>query len=318
MSRKCFLCALLLFLSVSTSAQIVVRLWEEAEVAGPQILLAELGEIEGEEELVRSLGQTPVGVAPRPGERRTIHVNADLAPRLRRAGYRPEDFVWEGPQVVQVTGKVSAQEINRVKEDLEAQLLAYLNTHPKGQNYRWQVEIFSGTIPSWVKGEGRLSFRKEELPVGKVTLTAEAGQPARTFFCQATIQAFGSPLVTGRELAAGELLASQKVRRAKELELTSYLALGKQPLFQLEANLHLTRSLPADVILTWEDADYPLLVKKGDSVTIFVDMGAIQVQAPGRALADGKLGEQIKVMNTSSERIVEGIVTEEGFVKARR
>ena len=46
MPKKCFLCILLiLFLSLGASAEVVVRLFEEAEVAGSQIFLGELGEI---------------------------------------------------------------------------------------------------------------------------------------------------------------------------------------------------------------------------------------------------------------------------------
>jgi flagella basal body P-ring formation protein FlgA len=316
MPKGRFLCILLLLVSISTSAQIVVRLKEEAEVAGPQILLGELGEIQGEQEQVHTLSQTPVGVAPRPGESRTVHLNADLAPRLRRAGFRPEDFIWEGPQIVRVTGKIDPGQAGMLKEDLKAQLLAYLGTHPEGQDYRWQVEIYS--LPSWATGEGRLIFRRNDLPVGNVTLRAEAGQPARSFSCQAEIKAWGSPLLLDRDLASGSKLDRGMVKRAQETELTSLLTAGKRPLFQLEENLQLLWSLPGGTILTWEDVDYPLLVRRGDPVIIFVEYGSVQVMAPGQALADGRLGERIRVMNTSSERIVEGVVEGEGLVKSGR
>ncbi len=318
MPKKFFLGILFLLLSLGASCQVVVRLAPEAEVVGPQILLGELGEIQGEEELVRSLSQTPVGVAPGPGESRTISLNADLAPRLRRAGYRPQDFTWEGPSTVRVVGKVDSEKIAQLKAELESGLLAYLNTHPRGQLFSWQVEILPGTIPIWAQEEGRLILRKDELPVGKVPLVVEVLPSRRTFSCQASISAWGRVLVTERELASGSILTEEMVRKSQELDLSSYLQEGKLPLLELDENLELNRSLAPDTILTWEDVDYPLLVRRGDAVTIFVEQGPVQIEAPGRALVDGRLGARIKVMNTSSERVVEGIVVDRGFIRVGR
>ena len=305
---------LLLLASIGSASQVVIRLPAEAEVTGEQILLGQIGEIQGEEELVSALARTPVGVAPQPGDSRLINLNADIAPRLRKAGYRPEDFVWEGSRTVKILAQADEQKVNRVKTELEAQLLA----NPHGQDYRWQVEILPETIPSWVKGEVKLNFAAKELPAGKINLRVQSQTPPLSFSCQAEVRAWGTPLVTARELAAGSLLESDAVSRGKEMELTSYLTAGSLPVLQLAADLHLKRSLPAASVLTWSDVEYPLLVQKDKPVLIVIRQGAVQVQAAGRALTDGRLGERISIVNISSERVIEGVVTGQGLVEVGR
>lgn len=309
---------ILFLLSSSISAQVIVRLYPEAEVAGDQILLGDIAEIQGDEDEVRTLAQIPVGVAPLPGGSRTIHRNADLAPRLRRAGYRPEDFLWEGPESLRVTAKADFQKVGKIKKELEAQLLAYLNTHEEGRNYRWEVKILPESIPSWAAGGARLRIFGQDLPAGRVTLRAEAGQPPLSFTCEAEISAWGKPLVTREHLASGSALDETAVARSDEVELTADILAGKRPLFQLDENLVLLRSLPAGTILTSSDVDYPLLVKKGEPVTIFFQQGAISVQAQGLALEDGRLGSRIQVKNDSSGKIVEGTVVGEGMIEVGR
>jgi len=65
------------------------------------------------------------------------------------------------------------------------------------------------------------------------------------------------------------------------------------------------------------DAKYlkaPLLVKRGQTVTLLAQTASIQIRMKGSALADGAKGDLIKVKNLSSRRIIEGIVVKSGVV----
>ena len=59
----------------------------------------------------------------------------------------------------------------------------------------------------------------------------------------------------------------------------------------------------------------PMLIRKGEPVTIVSKSGAFEVRMKGEALADGIRGELIRVRNTKSRRIVEGEVAARGLVK---
>lgn len=59
----------------------------------------------------------------------------------------------------------------------------------------------------------------------------------------------------------------------------------------------------------------PPEVKRGSQVTIVGRSGGIEVRMSGKALSDGSLGQRIKVENSSSNREIEGRVTDLGTVE---
>ena len=50
------------------------------------------------------------------------------------------------------------------------------------------------------------------------------------------------------------------------------------------------------------------VIRRGQSVTLIVSSGGIEIHMAGKALIDGAIGQRIKVENTSSGRVVEGVV----------
>lgn len=69
------------------------------------------------------------------------------------------------------------------------------------------------------------------------------------------------------------------------------------------------RSLPALRILSAADVTEPLMVKKGDLITVTVQNGTLHLTAQGKALENGAAGATVRVMNTSSNQVLEGTVT---------
>ncbi|MDH5376953.1 MAG: flagellar basal body P-ring formation chaperone FlgA, partial [Gammaproteobacteria bacterium] len=59
----------------------------------------------------------------------------------------------------------------------------------------------------------------------------------------------------------------------------------------------------------------PLIIRKGDSVSIISSTSGFDIRMSGKALVDGAKGERIKVQNLSSKRTVEGKVISEGLVQ---
>ena len=109
--------------------------------------------------------------------------------------------------------------------------------------------------------------------------------------CQAAISARGKVLVTGRELAEGTRLDESMVFKSQEQDLTSYLLEEEAAFISAGSKPAADAKLAKETVLTWEDVALPLLVRRGEPVTIFVEIGSIQVEAAGRALADGRLGQ---------------------------
>ncbi len=61
--------------------------------------------------------------------------------------------------------------------------------------------------------------------------------------------------------------------------------------------------------------DEPLAVRRGDQVALEAVNGSIRVRANGTALGSGRVGEQVRVRNDSSQRIVTGEITARGTVQ---
>jgi flagella basal body P-ring formation protein FlgA len=61
--------------------------------------------------------------------------------------------------------------------------------------------------------------------------------------------------------------------------------------------------------------DAPTAIKRGETVTLQAKAGGIKVMSSGIALADGRVGQKIRVRNSSSERIVTGVVLNQGLVQ---
>ena len=58
----------------------------------------------------------------------------------------------------------------------------------------------------------------------------------------------------------------------------------------------------------------PKAVKRGERVTIIARSAQVAVEATGTALSDGRLGDQIRVRNERSDRIVKGVVSADRVV----
>lgn len=61
--------------------------------------------------------------------------------------------------------------------------------------------------------------------------------------------------------------------------------------------------------------DNPTAVRRGEMVTLESMAGSIKVSSSGTAMADGRVGQTIRVRNNSSERIISGVVMSQGLVQ---
>jgi flagellar basal body P-ring formation protein FlgA len=78
------------------------------------------------------------------------------------------------------------------------------------------------------------------------------------------------------------------------------------------------RPLAAGTTLSADMFTADLIVHRGQQVTLLSQGGAIEVRTSGRALADAAAGARVQVQNTSSMRIVEGVVESADIVRVAR
>jgi flagella basal body P-ring formation protein FlgA len=145
--------------------------------------------------------------------------------------------------------------------------------------------------------------------------TVQANNPptARTPPVQ-TIPESRMVLVASSNLTPGQLLQPEMFK----LEKMDADKINKSHLLEatgLEGQ-ELVRALRAGEPVRNVDLRPAIMVKKGDLVQLTVGKaGEFQISVRLEAMQDGRLGEQIKLRNAESGRILGGVVTGKGFVK---
>ena len=116
------------------------------------------------------------------------------------------------------------------------------------------------------------------------------------------------PLALGSTVGSADVqLVSTDITQLPAQYLTSLRdAIGKSVIHTVAQGRELTAQQLAP----------PLLIHRGEAVVINADADAISVKMPGIALADGRLGEQIRVKNANSSRVIDARVTAPGQVQA--
>lgn len=142
------------------------------------------------------------------------------------------------------------------------------------------------------------------------------------FFCAALLLLPVLPALAGgariavpvRDIARGEIIADSDLTygSAAPGQMRSGLAVSMADLSGMQAR----RYLRAGELVLTSDVRRPVLVSKGETVTMTVELPGVSLTATGRALSEGGLGESITVVNPVSYRQIMATVIGPGTVRA--
>jgi len=195
---------------------------------------------------------------------------------------------------------------------------AFLMNQPGLNNNPEQIEINIGHIDS------RLQLNACDLPLetflapghkalGKTTVGIRCQSPKPwALYVPATIDRYALVYQTTGALPKGHILRQQDITTIKaNLARLNYgyftdekALIGKQ----------ISRRINQAKILTPNLVKAPLLVKRGENVDLVAESGHYAIRMSGQAMMNGSRGDKIRVKNLSSQRIIEGVVTERGEV----
>ncbi len=113
-------------------------------------------------------------------------------------------------------------------------------------------------------------------------------------------------LVASRTLPRGHLLTAEDL--VVEERDVSRLLSGYHSDVNKLVGQRLKSQLIAGRILTPALVQADIAVKRGQTVTLTAETGGISIKMSGKALMDGAIDQRIRVENTNSGRVVEGIV----------
>lgn len=299
------------------AAGVTVAVSAEATVSGPVITLGELATITGDDQQrVKTLGMVKLGNAPAPGQRMAMTSDM-LGARLASAGADYSDITWQVPPTFVVT--TAAQTVSG--ERLLAVAVEAVQSQVTGNGADEVTVAPIGTPPDVLAPLGRVDL-KVEIPGGlrynvpttaAVAISAD-GRPFITVNVRFNVKAYQQMIVAARNIAVHEEITADNVReeRREVGKIAGYIT-------DMDKVIGLTakRPMAAGTPLTEVLLERPLMVTRGATVTILVQVGDMIVSAGGQALQAGREGELIRVLNVTTKRIVTARVVDRNTVKVK-
>lgn len=150
--------------------------------------------------------------------------------------------------------------------------------------------------------------------VGNRTIGIKCQSPTEwTVYVPVKVKVMKQVVVAARPLAANRNLTNKDLRlQAMDIaDLRQGYLDSKQKVIgqQLKYPLAVGRVIPA------RSLKLEKVVRRGDQIVLVAAAGTMEVRMNGTALDDASVGDKVKVRNSSSERVVEGIVHAPGIVK---
>lgn len=113
-------------------------------------------------------------------------------------------------------------------------------------------------------------------------------------------------MVLNRALNRGETVTADAVS-TQERDITT-LPYGYMANATEAVGKTIKRPLTAGSVLTPDALELQRIIKRGQSVTLVSRIGGLEIRAQGTAMTDAAQGDRLKVENSSSRRVVEGVV----------
>lgn len=134
-------------------------------------------------------------------------------------------------------------------------------------------------------------------------------------YTQAKVRAFKKILLAKNTIPRGIAFSAKNIKSERR-EITS---LNGNYLTDIEqiSGFVAKRNIRPNEILKPRQVVKSKLVKRGELVTIIAETGGISVHMSGKALGDATEGQNVKVKNSNSKRIVEGVAVRHGIVKVK-
>lgn len=164
----------------------------------------------------------------------------------------------------------------------------------------------------------------ETLDVAKLDYSAETGRftvqirlaSGRLYGMQGKVEDGADVPVLTRALKAGEIIGSDDVMfvRLAASRVPKGTADDVDKLIGFSAKRQLRANLP----LRESDVQKPVVVRKGDTVTMVFRAPGIELTSRGRAMTEGGVGDTVAVVNAQSLKQIDAVVTGAGTVNVSR
>lgn len=202
--------------------------------------------------------------------------------------------------------------------ELGKQVKQYLKEHYQVADIE-RAEISVGRLDQRLRLKAcqaplEMSVSDDERSGGNLTVhTRCPGPTAWALYVPAQVSVYREVTVASRSLGRGHRLTRKDVSLA--LRDTGQLRQGFVTDLASAVGMELRRPLKAGEPVNLGRLTEPTVVERGDQVRLRAETGTISVNTMGTALGSGRVGDQVRVRNDSSERVVRARVTGPGTVE---
>lgn len=295
-----------LMISTAWAGSIVVTVYEQAEVKGPELTLGDVADISGgDDQRINAMRTLKIGNAPQPGED-TVLTKDLIGMRLAASGTDFGNVTWQIPEKVKISTQAQILTGQAVQDCAVEAVKKYLAQDSKDNDL--VIELVMQLMDNKV-AVGELNV-KAELPrhisyngptVVKVNVSVD-GRKVATEAVKLNIKLYKEVVVAAKTILRQETLTADNLK-------TERRDINRLPFEFLTdvnkaAGLTARRNIPLGTVLSSSMLDRPIVVKRGDKVTIVAKVDGTQITAPGQAMQDGSENQIIKVQNLNSQKVI--------------
>src|SRR5262245_14032620 len=294
---------------------IVITVASEAQVQGSQITLGEVAELQGEPvDTLTRMRQVLLGQAPAAGVERQLS-QSSIITRLKHQGFAIQSVQLQGASQVRVlraAQRLDPQSMEAVVRQALSRRLLQTSQRASIGDIRGLSTVFVPSGP--VQYEVTVPRRSALLGPTPFTLAIQvASKVEKQLHGTAYITIAQEVVSLVRPIAQDEIITADAVSRT-QVPVTHPM---RQAVTQLEDVIgkRARRSLASNASLSTQDVATSPVVHKGDLVRIVLESSLIKVSTAGEVLEAGKVGDTIRVKNTTSNREVRAQVIDKQTVR---
>ena len=276
-----------------------VRLSDIAEISSPSMQ---------DDDSIIGLQKIRIDAAPKPGEELTISASRILE-RLKEEGVKLSEVVYVLPRVVSVSRASRVLSLSEIEEALRDALKARgKEVSVKKINYNNDIKV----SPAFGQLKASVSETNRAGQLGFSLSGDVNGEEDQKFNLTAQIDEWVNIPIAGHYLQKGNKISQNDIVMARmnvaNLPLDTFHTAEDIVGKEVSNDIQYGESFRKNKI------NVPAAVLAGAKVILSYKVGALEATATGISLEAGVLGQEIKVKNESSKKIIVGKILEPGKV----
>ena len=317
--RGVVLAALALAVSAPAAwALVTVRVASEVTVQRDEIVLGDLGPIEGDEPLASRLRQLRLGPAPLAGTSQRLD-GETLRSRLRTAQVDLAKVQILLPDRIVITRAFQLVPASAIVEAVKREALLRLGAGA-GETASPLALVPAGRVDDLrvPTGEVFLDARAHEGPVGSAFMAATVlvrvnGRDYQTLSLTFRVGRYRQVVVAARPLEPKTVLGAADFRI--DSVSSTELPVDALPAISDPGDLEVLRPVKSGEVITPRMLRQKIAVKRGEIVTLILEGRGFRITTQGQAVEDARRGDSVRVVNVTSKRDVLGKVEGPGIVR---